>query len=203
MDLISWLPIAGLCFLGAASPGPSLAVIMRHTVHGSRKHGMATGLAHSLGVGFYALMTVSGLATLIAMEPTLQKGLAWAGGAYLAFLGYKALRSGGSTLEENEGNDTKGLFEAARDGLMISILNPKLAIFFVALFSQFIVPDMPWTTALIMVLTALLIDGLWFCLVAFFLSHKGFLRRLKKHALAIDRITGVILLSLAIRVFTL
>lgn len=203
MDFSAWLPIAGLCFLGAASPGPSLAVIIRYTVHGSRRHGVATGIAHSVGVGVYALLTVSGVATLIAIEPTLQKILAWMGGAYLAFLGYKALSSSGGVLKENNDNTPVEMREAVRDGLMISLLNPKLAIFFIALFSQFIHPGMTLITAMIMIFTALIIDGMWYCMVAYFLSRKGFLKSLKKRAGLIDWITGVVLLGLAIRVFTI
>lgn len=203
MDLVSWLPIAGLCFLGAASPGPSLAVVIRHTIQGSRKHGMITGLSHCLGVGFYAFLTVSGISALIMIEPALQKGLAWGGGAYLAYLGYKALRSKGGVISRDNTGDSGKMFEAARDGFLISILNPKLAIFFIALFSQFITPHMHWSTAIIIVLTALLIDGIWYCFVAYSLSIKGFLEKLQKHSLFIDRVTGVVLIGLAIRVLTL
>lgn len=203
MDFMSWLSIAGLCFLGAASPGPSLAVVMGHTVRGSRRNGMVSGMGHCLGVGFYALLTVSGLAALLALEPSLEKGLAWGGSFYLAWLGIKALRSGGGALTESTSGNNAGILEAARDGLMISLLNPKLMIFFMALFSQFVSPDMGWTVSLVMVLTAVFIDGAWFCLVAVLLSQRRFLERLRKHALCIDRMTGIVLLLIALRVLTL
>jgi len=203
MGFMSWLSIAGICFLGAACPGPSLAVVMRHTVRGSRRNGMATGMAHCLGVGFYALLTVSGLAALLALEPSLQKGVVWGGGAYLAWLGIKALRSNGASLGESISADKTGMLEAARDGLMISLLNPKLMIFFLALFSQFVSPHMGRTVSLVMVLTPLLIDGAWFCLVAVLLSRRRLLDWLRKHARLIDRITGTILLVVALRVLTL
>lgn len=204
MGFTSWLSLAAICLMGAISPGPSLAVVMRHTVRGSRSKGMATGIAHCLGVGFYAFLTVSGLATLFAFHPDLHRYLTWGGGSYLAWLGIKALRSREpSTGGEGPGRGTTGILGAARDGLMISLLNPKLMVFFLALFSQFVSPDMPWTASLVMVLTATLIDGSWYCLVALLLSRKGYLDRLKKHALSIDRITGTILLVLALRVLTL
>lgn len=55
--------------MGAISPGPSLALIMRNTVRGGRWHGMATGLGHGLGVGLYALIAAYGLALLLATTP--------------------------------------------------------------------------------------------------------------------------------------
>lgn len=203
MGFMSWLSVAGICLMGAMSPGPSLAVVMRHTVRGSRKSGMVTGIAHSLGVGFYAALTVSGLAALFAVEPALHKGVAWAGGTYLAWLGIKALRSGTPSEGENTGRGRVGLAVAARDGLLTSLLNPKLMVFFLALFSQFVSPDMPWEASLVMVLTATLIDGSWYCLVAALLSRRGSLGWLRDHGLLFDRITGTLLLLLALRVFTL
>lgn len=164
---------------------------------------MVTGLAHCLGVGFYAALTVSGLAALFALEPALQKGVVWAGGTYLAWLGIQALCCGGSSDGESTGGGRVGLAMAARDGLMTSLLNPKLMIFFLALFSQFVSPDMPWTVSLVMVLTATVIDGGWYCLVATLLSRRGTLDWLRHHSLLFDRVTGTILLLLALRVFTL
>ncbi len=203
MTFNAWLSLAGICTLGAISPGPSLAVVIRHTVRGSRRHGMATGIAHSLGVGFYALLTVSGLAALFALEPALQRVLSWTGAAYLAWLGVKGLRSTRHGQDEERTCDSEGIFEAARDGLMISFLNPKLMIFFLALFSQFVSAEMPMTVSLLMVLTATLIDAAWYCLVAVFLSRRGALEKLRRHSFAIDRTTGVVLLLLALRVVTL
>lgn len=204
MAFTSWLSLAAICFMGAVSPGPSLAVVMGHTVRGSRSKGMATGIAHSMGVGFYAFLTVSGLATLFAFNPDLHTCLSWGGGSYLAWLGIKSLRSREpSTGGESSDTGSIGMIGAARDGLMISLLNPKLMIFFLALFSQFVSPDMPWTISLVMVLTATFIDGAWFCLVAVLLSRRGAIGRLRRHARSIDRITGTILLLLALRVFTM
>ncbi len=203
MTFVSWLSVAGICFMGAVSPGPSLAVVVRNTVQGSRRNGMITGVAHCMGVGFYALLTVTGLAALFALEPALHKALAWGGGTYLAFLGIQALRSKGASHATEDGAGPAGLFRAARDGLMISLLNPKLMIFFLALFSQFISPEMPRTSGAVMVLTATLIDGAWFCLVATLLSRGDFADRLARHSLSIDRVTGVLFLLLALRVFTL
>ncbi|WP_270665398.1 MULTISPECIES: LysE family translocator, partial [unclassified Aeromonas] len=62
MELTSWLALAAICVMGAISPGPSLALIIRNTVQGGQGHGVATALGHGLGVGIYALITALGLA---------------------------------------------------------------------------------------------------------------------------------------------
>ncbi|MCL6416567.1 LysE family translocator [Aestuariirhabdus sp. Z084] len=203
MTLAAWLALVGVCLLGAMSPGPSLAVVLRHTVNHSRSHGIAVGVAHALGVGCYALLSVTGLAALFALYPFGQQLLGWAGAVYLAWLGVKSLRSAGSVGDEVAEATAQSWQQAARDGLMISLLNPKLMIFFVALFSQFIQPDTSWWVALVMVLTPTLIDGGWYCLVAVVLSRQSILERLKAQSVLIDRITGVLLLIVALRVVTL
>lgn len=213
MNFISWLSVFGVCCLGAISPGPSLAVVIRHTIRGSRRDGMITGVAHSCGVGLYALLTVSGLAAVLAMQPALHRFLTVCGGLYLAWLGIKALRSraagivGGATEQsDHHGSPSASevnVGEAIRDGFMMSLLNPKLMIFFLALFSQFVTPHMTWCVSLIMVATALCVDATWYCLVAIVLSRGPLIEKINRHALQIDRITGILFLLIACRVVTL
>src|SRR6056297_690961 len=71
MPLSLWFSLAAVCAMGAMSPGPSLALVLRHTLGGGRLPGIAAALAHALGVGFYALLTVWGLGALIVRFPLL------------------------------------------------------------------------------------------------------------------------------------
>ncbi|HKI74867.1 MAG TPA: LysE family transporter, partial [Pseudomonadales bacterium] len=65
MTLAVWLSACVVCALGAMSPGPSLAVVIRNTVSNGGREGVATAWAHAVGVGLYALATTFGLAALI------------------------------------------------------------------------------------------------------------------------------------------
>lgn len=200
MSLIAWLSLVSICLLGAMSPGPSLAVVVRHTLGGSRGKGVLCAWAHSLGIGVYALITILGLALLIQEAPVVFQGISIAGALFLAWLGIKALRKSGSISEKLAGGKSTNAFQAARDGLAISLLNPKILIFFLALFSQF-VPEVENVSAKItLVITPLLIDGIWYTMVALMLSHPRVLPRLKAHARLIDQLTGIVLILLAIRV---
>ncbi len=82
----------------------------------------------------------------------------------------------------------------------MAFLNPQLALFFLALFSQFVHADTGWREGSIMMLTAGGIDALWFSLVALLLSHGPVLAQLQARARVIDRISGLILLGLALKV---
>ncbi len=83
---------------------------------------------------------------------------------------------------------------------MISILNPKLALFFLALFSQFVALGTDLSSRVVIVLTPLVIDGLWYTLIAFALSSMAVIDKLRGNAVWIDRVCGVLLLMLAVRV---
>ncbi|QEM83174.1 LysE family translocator [Halomonas binhaiensis] len=199
MPLSLWMSLAAICAMGAMSPGPSLAMVLRHTLGGGRAPGVIAGVSHAFGVGFYALLTVWGLGAVIERHPALFQVITWGGAAYLAWLGIKALRAGrGGALHAQAAQTSMG--HAARDGLMVALANPKLILFFVALLSQFVTPDMGAGQRAIIVLTAMLIDGGWYILVALGLSHSRVLPWLQARAHWINRITGVLLLGIAIRV---
>ena len=202
MTLTTWLSLVAICCLGAMSPGPSLAVVLRHTISNGRVHGMAAAVSHAAGVALWALLTVWGLAVLVVEWPLMYKLLTYAGAMYLMWMGIKALRSKGTGPLQVE-PIIAPMSEAARDGLMVSLLNPKLAFFFIALFSQFVSAELVMADKLIMTGTAAVIDAVWYIIVALALSQSKVLEKLQSQSATIDKISGVILLGLGLRVLTL
>ncbi|TCK08166.1 LysE family translocator [Marinobacterium mangrovicola] len=204
MSLMLWGSLLLVCVMGAMSPGPSLAVVLRETVRNSRAHGVVAGLSHALGVGLWAFLTVHGLALLVAEHQTLYLTLSWAGAAYLAYMGVQAWRHAGEggALQVADGS-VHSLFGAARAGALVSLLNPKLALFFMALFSQFVSAEQSVLAQWVMVLTATIVDGAWYTLVALLLSHRRLLNALRRRAKLVERATGALLVGLAVRVVTL
>lgn len=83
--------------------------------------------------------------------------------------------------------------QAAREGLLVALGNPKLILFFVALLSQFVSPEMSVAAKALIVATAMIIDGGWYALVAVGLTHGRVLPWLQARAHWIHRITGVLL----------
>ncbi|MGY3962780.1 LysE family translocator [Aeromonas veronii] len=200
MELTSWLALAAICVMGAISPGPSLALIIRNTVQGGQGHGVATALGHGFGVGIYALVTALGLSILITQTPILFDLIRYGGAAFLAWLGVKALlakpASGDASEEVHQLRGRQGAFE----GFMVAFLNPQLAVFFIALFSQFVRADTGWSEGGIMMLTAGGIDAVWYVLVALVLSRGPVLAWLKAKSFVIDKVSGLALLGLALKV---
>ena len=65
MELKELIMLSFVCAMGAISPGPSLAVVIRNTISGGRFQGVMTGIGHGIGIGIYAFMAVMGLSSLL------------------------------------------------------------------------------------------------------------------------------------------
>ncbi len=200
MTIAIWLTVVSICLLGAMSPGPSLAVILQQTLQGGRKSGLVAAVSHAFGIGIYALLCISGIAVMITTSPMLFSALQWLGAAYLIWIGGKGLLARAGTNTSQQQAPTTG--SAARNGFLVAFLNPKVAVFFIALFSQVIGSDTSWLEKLIYAATAMFIDMAWYAIVAWSFSNPRWLGRLQRNAVWIERSFGVILIALAMRLLT-
>ncbi|MBD3655105.1 MULTISPECIES: LysE family translocator [Marinobacter] len=195
MTLATWLTVVTICILGAMSPGPSLALVLKQTLTGGRGNGMITAVTHGLGVGLYALLSIIGLAAVITASPLAFSVLQWGGALYLAWLGFRGLTARRS--ETDALPDAPTTASAARDGFLIVFLNPKIAVFFIALFSQVVGADTSFLAKLGYAATAMVIDGGWYLVVAWLFSNPRWLGILQRHTLWFERLFGAILVGLA------
>lgn len=203
MTFAAWLSVATICILGAMTPGPSLAVVLRYSVGQSRQAGFACAVAHGLGVGFYAVITMTGLGILFQTVPAFRNIVSVLGALYLIYLAIRAWHAAGSGARfesEQGGQVAETMTQAARDGFMIAFLNPKIALFFLALFSQFVSPEFEWGGKFLLAFTAAGIDAAWYCLVAVGLSHGAVLPWLRAHSMWIERIIAILFVVIAMRV---
>lgn len=200
MTLTIWLSLFTICLLGAMSPGPSLAMVAKHSLAGGRKNGLATAWAHAFGIGIYAFITIIGLAVVLHQSPLLFKIVSYAGALYLLYLGWNALRSKGGVAAKLESGETTSVWQSAREGFLISLLSPKIALFFIALFGQFVAAGHDVASKAVIVMTPFVVDGLWYTLITCLLSSALLLERIRSKAQLIDRLSGVVLILLALRV---
>ncbi|MBB5210200.1 LysE family translocator [Microbulbifer hydrolyticus] len=203
MDWLAWLSLAGVCALGAMSPGPSLLVVVRNAANGFA-HGAACAIAHGLGIGCYALLTALGLGLILTGSPLLFGGLQWAGALFLVYLGWKSIRAPapepGQPPATEPAVPAQSVASAAAQGFGIALFNPKVALFFAALFSQFVGLGQATVTKLAMAGLAAGIDMLWYLLVSaalFFGRRKGIRPGRWSHRL--QQLFGVLLIALAAR----
>jgi len=200
MEFTAWLSLATICILGAMTPGPSLAMVLKHTISGGRINGIIASVAHGAGVALYALITVLGMAVIIKETPWLFNIIKYTGVIFLLWLAFKALTSKSAISQLKTQTVKVSLKQSAIEGFSIAFLNPKLALFFLALFSQFITADASVDQKVLMVATVGGIDTLWYCLIAMILSNSSVLVKLRDKTHIIDKITGVALIGIAMRV---
>lgn len=199
MDPIAWLQVALVCAMGAVSPGPSLAVVLRNTLAGGKRQGVLTGIGHGLGILIYAALVVTGLAVALAAFPAVESAIGYAGIALLAwlglsFIGIRLPPVGQVKAPSDEAARGRDGFAA---GFFIAFLNPKIAAFFMAVFAPFIRADANGIEKAILALTAGIIDAGWYVLVALALSGTGLIHVLRRHASTVDRAIGGLLLAVA------
>tara|TARA_Y100000590_G_scaffold104834_2_gene119271 strand:- start:2941 stop:3498 length:558 start_codon:yes stop_codon:yes gene_type:complete len=176
------------------SPGPSLATIIRNTISKNRLGGIVTAVGHGLGVGIYALFALLGLEFLLKMYPEIFFGLQILGLVALILIGISFYFSAKESelLKENTVDKT-----AFFQGFAISFLNPKIFIFFAALYSQFISENLTNYEKIIMVLTPGIIDTLWYILIAVFLSLTSINKLIISKKVFIEKSMGVFLIIIA------
>tara|TARA_R110000737_G_scaffold184907_2_gene208187 strand:+ start:173 stop:787 length:615 start_codon:yes stop_codon:yes gene_type:complete len=201
MEFHLWLSLVVICILGALSPGPSLALVIKNTLNGGARQGYATAISHGLGVALYAAITATGIGLLIVQSPILFTAIKYTGAAFLFYLGIKALMSKQQTIQfAQKAGGIDPSINGWRDGFLIAFLNPKLAIFFLALFSQFVEPGAGWQQKALMTATVGSIDLLWYVIIAFTISRGPILEKLKSNSHIVDKVTGSFLILLAARV---
>ena len=200
MTLSAWLSLALVCVLGAMSPGPSLAIVVRHSITSGTRAGVICAVAHGVGIFLWAALMVSGLGALLLAQPAWFDGLRALGAGFLLYLGCRSLTAQrGVAVDTGQANNggAKSSRKAVREGLAIALSNPKVAVFFAALFSQFIEPDATLSAQLTIATTAALIDALWYTVVAVLLSRPSWSGRFMRHGGLLDRGFGVILIVLS------
>ena len=195
MEVKSLLWLSFVCAMGAISPGPSLAVVIRNTISGGRNRGVMTGIGHGLGFSIYALVAIMGLSTVLLANEKVFYLLQSAGALFLIWLALNMITNKESVSFEKHGEN---VFRGFVEGFMIAFLNPKILFFLVAVFSQFINSDITNSDRIIMAFIAGMIDTIWYVLVAVCLAGTNFIESLKANVIFIDRFTGMILLILAL-----
>ena len=188
-----------ICIMGAMSPGPSLAVILRNTLSGGRTQGVMSGIGHGLGITFYAVIAVYGLVALFNTIPNFFSVAQISGSFFLIWLGGKMIISVFNkdyAAKENMSSKNSA-HQGFLEGFLIAFLNPKIAAWLLALFSQFVQPDAVLAEQFVLVSTVGVIDASWYCLVAFLASSGRLVKGLQQNASRIDLGMGILLIILA------
>ena len=211
LPLHDWLILTLTCLAGAVSPGPSVVLLIRHVSASGAGVGVVFGFCHGLGVLFYAGLVAFGLASVLLLVPGLFLGVQLAGLGFLLWIGWGMFWQGlrDPFLAESGGGGSRrlsvcprvrrlSLWRAGCDGFLVALLNPKVAVFFTAIFSQFLAPHQPLTMRMQMAATAWLVDSLWYIFLAVLFGMPFMLRGFRAIALRLNVVMGAGLMLLAL-----
>lgn len=134
-----------------AMPGPSNLYVVARGLQGGRRAGVASAFGCATGTLVYVAATAVGLSALIASSRLALGALHYAGAAYLCWLGATALRTGRPRSAARSGASSR----VYRQGVIVEVGNPKVALFFLALFPQFLAPAQGDTALQVVVLGAI------------------------------------------------
>lgn len=203
---LSWLLFASVQLAATMSPGPAFVVAVKNALTYDRKVGVATAFGLSLGVGAHVVFVLCGIAILIAHSVWAFSFIRYAGAAYLFYIGVKAIMSSFKGRHSSVGVDVHtddrrmiSVHHAIVTGFLTNLLNPKAVVFFTAVFTQFIAPDTSFAVLVLYGMTSVVIECLWFMVVAVFLTHSRIRSVFMSFMHWVDRICGGLMIMLGIK----
>lgn len=204
MDLIQGLLVlTSIHLLAAASPGPDFILVSQQTLSHGRKSGFMCSIGIALGLSVHIIYSALGLAAIIANSTTALWLIKIIGGCYLLYLGYQGLRA-----KPTEINTTSTLTKKQSSintiikGFFCNALNPKAPIYFVALFTLILSPDLPVLHLMVYGIWLMILQLLWFSAVVLMLSHPHINQRFLRFGHWIDRTLGGMMIIMGIKVIT-
>ena len=194
MTFFLWSQFAIVCLLGAMSPGPSLALIIQNSINFSRMSGIIASIAHGLGICVYATATIIVLEFILRNSETIFFVIQICGSLFLIILGLIFIFKKNN---ENQ-NETYQIHSSSfAQGFIIAIINPKILIWFTAIYSQFIDINSTFLNKTILVLTPSIIDAIWYSLVSILVTGYGLKEILNNKKFMIQKIIGILLIIIA------
>lgn len=183
--------------IGLISPGPDFFYVCRKAMAESRRSALFGAVGITLGIGFWALLVLFGLAFLHRTFPDFQSYLMLLGGSYLGYSGSKMLRvTDNAQLEENPAQRRGGsAWQEVAAGLMINLSNPKVVVFFSSVLAGY-VSNLSVLNDILAVLAILMGSTLvWFGLVALLFSQRNVRAFYTRNSRYLDNIAGAVFMS--------
>ena len=196
MTLITFIQVFTVCLLGAMSPGPSMAVVIHNAIFKGRYNGILTSLGHGIGIAIYASFAVLGLGLIIENNIFIFNGLKILSIIFLIFIGMKSVLT-----KENISIEKKNIREntiSFLQGFSISILNPKILIWFIAIYSQFMSTNNELLFNIYLVSIAGIIDACWYMILSIAVTTRSALSFFQKKIILFQKIQGFFFLALGL-----
>ena len=196
MTLITFGQVFIVCLLGAMSPGPSMAVVINNAIFKGRYNGILTSIGHGIGIAIYATFAVLGLGLIIETNLFIFNGLKILSIIFLIFIGIKSILNKEKLSLEKK--DIKKNTISFLQGFSISILNPKILVWFIAIYSQFMSTDNELIFNIYLVSIAGIVDACWYILLTFAVTTASTLSFFQTKSNIIQRVQGFLFITIGL-----
>lgn len=156
LDLTTLALFTAACAVLTATPGPDMLLIASRSLGQGRTAGFMTYAGIATSSYLQALAAAYGLSQLFLLVPAAYDALRWAGAAYLAWLAWKTLSSPATLFAPTADAPRFPLRQIFLQGFLSNLLNPKMALFMLALLPQFLKPEAGSLLLQVMVLATIL-----------------------------------------------
>ena len=191
MTLLAFATVALAHLLAAMSPGPSFVLSVRTATSEGLRPALALAAGFGLGAAAWAAAALLGLTILFEAAPWVLTALKVGGGAYLVWIAWQLWRHAREPLPEIvPGAAPRGAASAAGRGLLVQLANPKVSIFFGAVFVGIVPADATAQAKLLLLLNIFVVETAWYCLVAGLFSTPRARAAYARWKAALDRAFG-------------
>lgn len=200
MYLNEFLVVAMIHLLAVISPGPDFAVVIRNSVSAGRQAGLITAAGIGAGIFLHVAYSLLGIGIIVSQSVWLFNALKLLAGAYLLYIGIKALRARPQTTsgEVTLAPVAMPARKAFVNGFVTNGLNPKATLFFLSVFTLVISPQTPLLIQAGYGVYLAAATGLWFCLVALLFSQPRVRSSFARMGHWFDRLMGAVLVALGL-----
>ncbi len=195
------LLVASIHLLAVMSPGPDFVVVSNTSLTRGRKMGIISAIGVALGIGVHVLYSLIGISALVATSRGLYMTILVAGSLYLIYSGITLWRHKAVGFETTVRKSTRlSSRQIFIQGFVTNILNPKAALFFLAIFTQVIGVTTPLWLKVLYGIEMVLATAVWFSIVAWSFGGgriQGFVYSRQE---IINKVTGVLLVLLGVKI---
>ena len=197
-----YLLLSVVCFLGMVSPGPDFVLVTKNSLIYPRSQALATAFGIVTGCTVHSTYCVLGLALVITKSVVLFSTIKYAGAFYLMYLGVRGVCSKMENTPDLESKTAPAVSirTAYVEGLLCNLLNPKLAVFLLSLFTQFVPVEASFFDKAGVGVVFLLESVFYWPLLVVSLQRDFVMKFFVKARTSLDRVFGGMLLLLGLRV---
>lgn len=197
--LPEFLTLFAINFLNILSPGPETALMIYNSGRHSRKIGLYTGFGIVASTIIHKSYTLLGFGMVVARSPILFTTIKYAGSGYLLYLGYRAFFPGKKIMKKAEKPRTLTPRKAFRMGFLMDILHPSASLFFMSIVAATVSPKTPLSVQVVYGTLLVLTSLCWYSALALVFSNSRLQATIQSMGNWVDRITGLALIGLGIR----